>query len=96
MLASRAEAEPQFVTQYGGEDGYCGQLTASGETYDCGAYTAASPYLPFGTLVRVTYEDNAAIVRVNDRCGGCNLDISLASAWAIGLPGADIADVVIL
>lgn len=91
-----AMAEPMWVTQYGGSDGYCGLVTASGETYDCGAYTAASPYLAFGTLVRITYAGNSTVVRVNDRCGECSLDLSLAAGTAIGLPGADLAEVEVL
>lgn len=91
-----AMAEPMWVTQYGGSDGYCGLVTSSGEVFDCGAYTAASPYLPFGTLVRVTYGDNSTIVRVNDRCGECYLDLSPAAGAVIGLPGADVADVEVL
>lgn len=49
--------------------GFHGRRTASGETYDQNAMTAASPTLPFGTLLRVTNPatGQATTVRVNDR-----------------------------
>ncbi len=49
--------------------GYHGRRTASGETFDMNALTAAHPSLPFGTRVRVTNLDNgrSVILRINDR-----------------------------
>jgi rare lipoprotein A len=46
-----------------------GRSTASGETYDETALTAAHRTLPFGTEVRVTRVSNgrSVIVRINDR-----------------------------
>jgi rare lipoprotein A len=46
-----------------------GRRTASGETFDHNALTAAHKTLPFGTLVRVINLRNnqSVIVRVNDR-----------------------------
>ncbi|EPR71486.1 septal ring lytic transglycosylase RlpA family protein [Cyclobacterium qasimii] len=43
--------------------------TANGEVYDMWEYTAAHKHLPFGTLLKVTNQQNGleAIVRVNDR-----------------------------
>ena len=43
--------------------------TANGEVYDMWEYTAAHKHLPFGTLVKVTNQQNGleAIVRINDR-----------------------------
>ena len=50
-------------------DSLAGQPTASGESYNPEALTAAHPDLPFGTLVRVTNLDNEKfiVVRINDR-----------------------------
>lgn len=55
------------VSWYG--PGFHGKLTANGETYDQNEITAASPVLPFNTLVRVTNLDNgkSIVVRINDR-----------------------------
>lgn len=49
--------------------GFHGRTTASGETYNMHAMTAAHKTLPFGSKVKVTNLDNGktAIVRINDR-----------------------------
>jgi len=46
-----------------------GKLTASGETYNMRAYTAAHKTLPFGTVVRVinTANSKSVDVKINDR-----------------------------
>src|SRR5690349_20873622 len=55
--------------------------------------TAAHRTLPFGTKLRVTYENRSVSVTVNDRGpffkGRC-LDLSLGAARAIGLTGAGV------
>ncbi|HEY5714672.1 MAG TPA: septal ring lytic transglycosylase RlpA family protein, partial [Candidatus Gracilibacteria bacterium] len=50
-------------------EGFAGNVTASGEIYDPFDLTAAHRILPFGTKLRVINEDNAksVVVRVNDR-----------------------------
>ncbi|MEZ8469989.1 septal ring lytic transglycosylase RlpA family protein [Vibrio splendidus] len=50
-------------------DKFHGRLTASGETYNKNAYTAAHKTLPFGTIVRVTNTANnkSVDVKINDR-----------------------------
>jgi len=56
------------ASYYGGN--YAGQTTASGESFDPDALTAAHPSLPFGTRVRVTRvngPEEAVTVRINDR-----------------------------
>ena len=46
-----------------------GKLTASGETYNMRAYTAAHKTLPFGTVVKVinTANNKSVEVKINDR-----------------------------
>ena len=77
------------VTWYG--PGFAGQPTASGETFDPSKLTAASPWLPFGTILRVTSTVTHAsvTVRVNDRgpFGRGVLDLSQHAASVIGLSG---------
>jgi len=75
-----------------------GRTTASGETFDSGALTAAHPCLPFGTHVRVVNLDNGrdVIVRINDRGPGVRgrvIDVSRAAADALGMRRAGIARV---
>lgn len=67
-----------------------GKLTANGETYDQMAFTAAHKQLKFGTLLKITNIRNnkSVIVRINDRgpyVRGRNLDLSKASALALGM-----------
>lgn len=66
-------------------DRFHGRRTASGESFDKFALTAAHPTLPFGSLVRVTNPRNGqqVVVRINDRgpfSGGRVIDLSPAAA----------------
>lgn len=66
-----------------------GQKTASGETYDMYAMTAAHPTLPIPSYVRVTHAGNgrSVVVRVNDRGPfhpGRIIDLSYAAAFKLG------------
>ena len=91
-----AQAEPVMSSWYG--PGFEGNLTASGEVFNPWEYTAAHPYLPFGTLLEVCYVD-CVTVRVNDRgpyVHGRGLDLSQGAARAIGLSGVDYVDVRVL
>ena len=78
--------------------GFHGRRTASGETYDQDALTAAHPSLPFGTRVRVTSLDSGRTVevRVTDRgpfAEGRAIDLSRAAARVIGLLGPGVGPV---
>jgi rare lipoprotein A len=50
-------------------DEFRGRVTASGERFDPNKLTAAHPWYPFGTLVRVRNLANgkSVVVRINDR-----------------------------
>ena len=66
-----------------------GQPTASGETYDMHAFTAAHRSLPLGTRLLVTnvQNDRTVEVRINDRgpfVRGRILDLSYAAARELG------------
>ena len=72
--------------------GFHGRKTASGETFNAGALTAAHRSLPFGTRVRVVNKRNgrSVVVRINDRGPyghGRVIDLSRAAARAIGIAG---------
>jgi rare lipoprotein A len=69
--------------------GFHGKNTASGETYDQMALTAAHKSIKFGTLLKVTNPKNgkSVIVRINDRgpyIPGRQLDLSKAAAMELG------------
>ena len=72
-----------------------GRTTASGETFNQYALTAAHKTLPFGTRLRVCLQ-GCTTVRVNDRgpySGGRELDLSKAAADAIGLTSQGVGHV---
>jgi rare lipoprotein A len=75
-----------------------GRLTASGETYDPLAHTAAHRTLRFGAPVRVTNLRNgrSVVVRINDRgpfASGRVIDLSYAAAQALGMVEAGVVPV---
>jgi rare lipoprotein A len=66
-----------------------GRRTASGEKYNENKMTAAHPFYPFGTLVRVTNLENGKSVtlRINDRGPsrrGRIIDVSYRAAKKLG------------
>jgi rare lipoprotein A len=74
--------------------GFDGRPTASGQPYDMYAATAAHPWLPLGSLVRVVNlsTGESQIARINDRgpfLGDRELDVSyiLASRLSMLEPG---------
>ena len=77
------------VTWYG--PGFAGHRTADGEIFDPNKLTAASPWLPFNTMLRVTstITGRSVVVRVNDRgpFGEGVLDLSAHAAQVINLSG---------
>lgn len=75
-----------------------GQKTASGETYDMYAMTAAHPTLPIPSYVRVTHvaSGRSVVVRVNDRGpfhAARVIDLSYAAAAKLGFVQAGSAEV---
>ncbi len=84
--------EPRYdrtgmASWYGGK--FHGRKTASGQTYNMHAFTAAHTTLPMGTQVRVTNLANgrSVIVTINDRgpfAHGRIIDLSRAAAKYLG------------
>ena len=79
-------------------DKYHGKPTASGETFDMRALTAAHPTYKFGTRVKVTHLENnrSVIVRINDRgpfVKGRVIDLSLAAAKELDMVKSGLAQV---
>ena len=99
VMQDEAGAEAMVSSWYG--PGFEGAVTASGELYNYGDYTAAHPYLPLGTELLVSYGGNSAVVEVNDRgpyVYGRDLDLAQAAAEELGLTyvGTDVVDVEVL
>jgi rare lipoprotein A (peptidoglycan hydrolase) len=91
-LGPNGQAKPlavwDCISSWYGED-FDGLPTATGETYDMYAATAANPTLPLGSIVRVVNPRNhrSEVVRINDRgpyVEGRELDVSWAVARNLG------------
>lgn len=80
MISLLAGLTCGIATFYGMGDGTHGKRTANGETFNAYNWTAAHPYLPMGTRLRVTNQDNLrqVEVRVNDRGPYSHADIDLS------------------
>jgi rare lipoprotein A len=80
--------------------GYHGHRSASGLRYDQMALTAAHPWLPFGTKVRVTLAGTSrtVIVTITDRLYSPRriVDLSVAAAQQLGMISRGIATVTLL
>ncbi len=74
-----------------------GKPTASGETFDMNAMTAAHASLPLNCYIKVTNKDNgkSVVVKVNDRPAQANrmLDLSYGAAKVIGLTQKGVGNV---
>ena len=84
----RTKTEQGYAVFYA--DYLHGRKTASGELYDKAAYTCAHKSLPFGTIIKVTREDDgrSVNVRVNDRGpfgDGMVVDLSRSAAAALDI-----------
>jgi rare lipoprotein A len=93
-----AWSEEGLASWYGGDDGFEGKPTASGEIFDSAKLTAAHRDLPIGTVVDVTSVDTGRTVRVrvNDRgpfVHGRVIDLSREAARRIGLIGPGVGPV---
>jgi rare lipoprotein A len=97
-LLGIAIAHAEVASCYGPESG---RQTASGERFDWNAMTAAHRTLPFGTLVRVTYQVRSVVVRINDRGPfvrshgqySRDIDLSTGACRRIGLYDAGVGEV---
>ncbi len=88
------------ASHYGIGDGYHGQRTANGEWFNAYGFTAAHPWLPLGSRIKVTNRANgrSVTVRINDRGpyeGGRIIDLSYGAFSAIARPGQGVASVCI-
>jgi peptidoglycan lytic transglycosylase len=75
-----------------------GKTTASGQTFNMFAPTAAHPWLPFGSLIRVVdlKTHRSQLVRINDRgpyVEGRQIDLSYMVASRIGLVDRGVGQV---
>lgn len=80
--------------------GFHGKKSASGQTYNQNAMTAAHKTLPFGTVVKVVDQrtGKSVTVKINDRGPfhkGRIIDLSKAAATKLGIRDAGVGKVCI-
>lgn len=81
-MTSSANAKTVWASWY-----QHGKVTANGERYNPDGMTVAHKKLPFGTKLRLTYNNISVIVRVNDRgpfIKGREIDLSRGVARKLG------------
>ena len=92
LLASLpAEARPVTATVY--DPWYDGRTAYCGSTYRHWGVSAAHPWLPCGTRVRVSYRGRSLTVPITDRCECNSIDLSAGAASYLGVPLNGIATV---
>lgn len=91
-LALCAPAQARHVTATVYHEWYHGRTTYCGQTFQFWGVSAAHPWLPCGTRVRVSHQGRVLTVPVTDRCD-CSLDLSAGAAYRLGVPINGIASV---
>ena len=87
ILTFAAPAQARTVTATVYDGWYHGRTTACGDTYQhWGNPTAAHPWLPCGTRVRVTHGNRSLVVPIRDRCDCNSIDLSAGAAYRLGVP----------
>jgi rare lipoprotein A len=95
LPVSAAPYKCSSASHYGHGDGYHGQRTANGESFNAYGYSTAHRTLPFGTrlLVRNPANGRTVTVRVNDRgpfVGYRDLDLSYAAFGQLTSPSRGV------
>jgi rare lipoprotein A len=90
-LAPPAHGRTVTATVYDGW--YHGRADACGGTYQHWGISAAHPWLPCGTKVRVTHGSRSLVVPIRDRCDCNSIDLSAGAAYRLGVPLDGVAKV---
>ena len=96
MSTNEGYSEKGIASWYG--EKFHGRKTASGETFDMNALTAAHRSLPLNCYVKVTNKNNgkSVVVKVNDRGpfhGKRVLDLSYGAAKQLGITSKGVGNV---
>ncbi len=87
VASVNANAQSMLTSYYGAGEPLK-HLTASGRPFNRREFTAAHPYYPYGTVLRVCSPQRCVRVVVNDRgpaaWTGRGLDVTRAAAQALG------------
>lgn len=85
---ARAVTATVYHSSFHGSPVYC-----DGSPYQHWGISAAHPWLPCGTKVRVSHKGRSLTVPITDRCHCNALDLSAGAAWRLGVPLDGIASV---
>jgi rare lipoprotein A (peptidoglycan hydrolase) len=94
VVLSPAPGEAREITAtvydgwYSGRPVYC-----DGSAYQHWGISAAHPWLPCGTKVRVSHQGRVLTVPITDRCDCNSIDLSAGAAHRLGVPLDGIARV---
>ena len=91
LLSAPLQARPVTATVYDGW--FHGRVAYCGQTYQHWGISAAHPWLPCGTRVRVTHRGRSLTVPITDRCACNAIDLSAGAAHRLGVPLDGIAQV---
>lgn len=72
---------------------YNGRTTSCGNTYEHWGISAAHPWLPCGTKLKISYQGRSLVVPVKDTCDCAAVDLSAGAAYRLGVPLDGIARV---
>ena len=84
IVLSPMQARTVSATVY--HDWYHNRTTYCGQTYQHWGVSAAHPWLPCGTKVRVTHAGRSLTVPITDRCDCNSIDLSAGAAYKLGIP----------
>ena len=91
MLAAPAQARTVTASVYDGW--FDGRPDYCGGTYRHWNVSAAHPWLPCGTRVRVTHGNRSLVVPITDRCDCNSIDLSAGAAYRLRVPLDGVAKV---
>ena len=94
ILASAAPAHSRPVTATVYSDWYAGRpVYCTGRPYRHWGISAAHPWIPCGTRVRVTHGNRSLVVPITDRCDCNSIDLSAGAAYRLRVPLDGVAKV---
>jgi len=91
LAPAQAHGRPVTATVY--HEWYHGRTTYCGQTFQFWGISAAHPWLPCGTRVRVSHRGRSLTVPITDRCECNSIDLSAGAAYRLGVPIDGIATV---
>jgi rare lipoprotein A len=86
IAATHAPVGARQVTATVYHEWYHGRTTACGQTYQHWGISAAHPWLPCGTRVRIEHRGRVLTVPITDRCDCGSVDLSAGAAYRLGVP----------